>query len=110
MAAHKHAKLIEKWTNDQSTRFEFAHGTGVDFIWASCDINFVINNPHTQVRVKNKIARKEKRWVAACNSGHNCIDKLFDKKNQAEEFVNAFYPNNRVGDFQFIEIEIEVEV
>lgn len=55
------------------------------------------------IRIKPK---KEKRWIAVTR--HNCIDKLFDNKSQAEEFATGFYPNNHISDFQFIEIEIEV--
>ncbi|QGZ13289.1 hypothetical protein PP410_gp72 [Vibrio phage NF] len=74
---------------------------------------YCLNNTVALWGVEEKIRiaeNKERRWIAVCNSGYNCIDKLFDNKNQAKEFVTAFYPNNRVGDFQFIEIEIEVEV
>ena len=60
-------------------------------------------DPEEKFRIK---PRKEKRCIAVTKQ--NCVDKLFDTKTQAKEFVAAFYPNNKCSDFQLIEIEVEV--
>ena len=41
---HKHSNLIQAWLNDNSVEFEFAYGSGVDFTWHDCDVNYLINN------------------------------------------------------------------
>lgn len=97
---NNHAKLIAKWNEDNSTEFEFAYGTGVDFTWQDCDIHHVINNPSAQIRIKARKPKKEKRWIGTCKN-----------------FVTALnYPSvdeckDAVGDdtsWEFHEIEVEV--
>ena len=89
---HKHSNLIQAWLNDNSVEFEFAYGSGVDFTWHDCDVNYLINNPKVQARLKSK-PKKEKRWIAV-NGESIC-------------FVNhdVMYPD----DYQLIEIEIEAK-
>lgn len=96
---HKHEKLIAIWNDDNSTKFEFAYGTGVDFVWDECDITYVIKNPSIQIRVKNAKPKKEKRWIV-CSPKHNDVNEtLFDYKPDMSSFGKYC---------KLIEIEVEV--
>lgn len=84
---HRHTKLISEWLVDNNTKFEFAYGTGVDFIWSDCDIHYVIDNPSMQIRTKEKERQKQKKYVAievatgqttkAYSSRSECFDDWF---------------------------------
>lgn len=99
---HKHANLIEAWTNDNSIKFEFAYGTGVDFIWTECEIHYVIENPNVQIRIKeDKGLKMVKRWVVYNSELRAMEDVLFETKENAMMYYN--YPDYVA---QYIQIEI----
>lgn len=100
----QHKEVVIRSLNGEVAEFESVDEIGSHALerayWRS-------NDWYMDVNYKSRIIpKKEKRWIAATR--FNCVDKLFDKKSQAEEFVTAFYPNNKTSDFQFIEIEVEI--
>ena len=99
---HKHSKLIAQWNEDNSIEFEFAYGTGVDFVWVDCDIVHAINNPSSQIRVKDKKPVKVKRVAVYSSEMDYMLAQTFSDIGTAR----ATYPE--CGN-QFINIEVEVK-
>lgn len=104
---HKHSELIARWGRDSSIEFEFAYGTGVDFIWADCDIKYVIDNPSAQVRVKQSTPRKEKRWIGYCANRNQTFPHPQQSKELAWDYAARHYAYH-TNEWQVIEIEVEV--
>ena len=102
---HKHSNLIQAWLNDNSVEFEFAYGSGVDFTWHDCDVNYLINNPNVQARLKSK-PKKEKRWIGVDPSNQQQSTKLFKSKGDLWSYFGGCSGN--ASGYQFIEIEVEV--
>ena len=102
---HKHEKLIAAWNKDNSTEFEFAYGTGVDFTWHDCDITYVIRNESAQVRVKDSPPKKEKRWIGILDNDF-LVDKHFQSEFDLRVFVDKSYAESVAR--RMIPLEVEI--
>ena len=105
---HKHEKLIAIWNDDNSTKFEFAYGIGVDFVWAECDITYVIKNPSIQIRVKNAKPKKENRWIGFNGKFLTTTRATYSTGVECEEALNKVGEIYENHPWQFIEVEVEI--
>lgn len=104
---HKQKEMIAIWNSDNSTKFEFAYGVGVNFTWQECDIHYIIDNPNIQVRVKKQQPKKEKRWIGYCANTNQTFPHPQKSKELACDYAASHYKYHE-NEWQFIEIEVEV--
>lgn len=99
----KHKEACLHWLNGGDVEFKRGD-VWFGYICSAWASNVRWMSEQAEIRIKPK---KEKRWIAVHDNLDFCMDKPFKSKDDAEEFITGFHPNDKVSDYQFIEIEVE---